>query len=93
MRTRRHELVIEQLAKRQDADVQRAREIFAAFRTNLRESLEKLKSDEEEAQMMLLPDDQARQRRRDIDAMNAASKNWTTRRHARSPRSPTATPT
>ena len=67
---RRHERVMQQLAKRQEADTERARAIFAAFRTNLRESLEKLKSDEEEAQMMLLPDDQARQRRRDIDAMN-----------------------
>ena len=40
---RRHELVLEQLAKRQDADTQRAHEIFAAFRTNLRDSLAALK--------------------------------------------------
>jgi superfamily II DNA or RNA helicase len=67
---RRHELVTEQLARRQEADVQRAREIFAAFRTNLRDSLRRLNEAEEEAQAMLLPDDQQRQRRRDIEAMN-----------------------
>lgn len=67
--TRRHELVIEQLTRRQEADIQRAREIFAAFRTNLRDSLQRLRQAEEEAAAMLLPDDQQRQRRRDIDAM------------------------
>lgn len=67
---RRHELVMEQLAKRQAADVQRAKEIFAAFRTNLRDSLKVLRAAEEESQMMLLPDDQQRQRRRDIEAMS-----------------------
>ncbi|MEW2502950.1 DISARM system SNF2-like helicase DrmD [Amycolatopsis sp. NPDC047767] len=67
--TRRHELVIEQLARRQEADIQRASEIFAAFRTNLRDSLQRLRQAEEEAAAMLLPDDQQRQRRRDIDAM------------------------
>jgi hypothetical protein len=67
---RRHELVTEQLARRQEADVQRAREIFAAFRTNLRDSLKQLNQAEEEAQAMLLPDDQQRQRRRDIEAMS-----------------------
>lgn len=67
---RRHEIVIDQLTRRQDADIQRARDIFAAFRTNLRDSLKALKNAEEEAQMMLLPDDQQRQRRRDIEAMS-----------------------
>ncbi|WP_241257466.1 DISARM system SNF2-like helicase DrmD [Rhodococcus sp. KRD162] len=67
---RRHDLVMEQLAKRQSADVQRAREIFAAFRTNLHDSLKALRTAEEDAQMMLLPDDQQRQRRRDIEAMS-----------------------
>ncbi|WP_329050007.1 DISARM system SNF2-like helicase DrmD [Amycolatopsis sp. NBC_01488] len=68
---RRHELVIEQLAKRQAADVQRAKEIFAAFRTNLRDSLARLKAEEDEAQGQLFSDpDQQRQWRRDIDAMN-----------------------
>ncbi|MFM9262541.1 DISARM system SNF2-like helicase DrmD [Rhodococcus sp. 5A-K4] len=67
---RRHDLVMEQLAKRQSADVQRAREIFAAFRTNLHDSLRAFGTDDEEAQMMLWSDDQQRQRRRDIEAMS-----------------------
>jgi superfamily II DNA or RNA helicase len=67
--TRRHTLVMEQLEKRQAADEQRAREIFAAFRTNLRDSLKALKSVEEEAQMALFAEDQRKQRKRDIDAM------------------------
>lgn len=67
---RHHELVMEQLTKRQDADVQRAEQIFGAFRANLRDSLNALRIAEEEAQMILLPDDQQRQRRRDIEAMN-----------------------
>jgi superfamily II DNA or RNA helicase len=67
---RRHELVIEQLAKRQAADAQRAKEIFAAFRANLRDSLARLKAEEEEAQGQLFPDpDQQRQWRRDILGM------------------------
>lgn len=66
---RRHELVLEQLTRRQEADVQRARDIFAAFRTNLRDSLARLRRADEEAAAMLLPDDQQRQRRRDIEAM------------------------
>lgn len=68
---RRHELVIEQLAKRQAADVQRAKEIFAAFRANLRDSLARLKEEEEQGHGQLFTDpDQQRQWRRDIDAMN-----------------------
>ena len=68
---RRHQLVTEQLAKRQAADVQRAKEIFAAFRTNLRDSLVRLRAEEAEAQGQLFADpDQQRQWRRDIDAMN-----------------------
>jgi superfamily II DNA or RNA helicase len=66
---RRHTLVMEQLVKRQAADEQRAREIFAAFRTNLRDSLKVLKSVDEEAQMALFAEDQRKQRKRDIDAM------------------------
>ena len=72
MRTRadkRHEQVVEQLRRREEADTQRAREIFAAFRVNLRESLARLKQAEEEQAAMLLPDDQQAQRRRDINAM------------------------
>ena len=67
---RRHDLVLEQLAKRQDADTQRAHEIFAAFRTNLRDSLAPLKAAEDEAQGQLFADpDQQRQWSRDIEAM------------------------
>jgi polyhydroxyalkanoate synthesis regulator phasin len=64
-----HQRVSDQLVKRQEADVSRAREIFAAFRRNLHESLDLLTKAEQEAEMMLLPDEQQRQRRRDIDAM------------------------
>jgi superfamily II DNA or RNA helicase len=68
---RRHEMVIEQLAKRQVADIQRAKEIFAAFRANLRDSLARLKKEEDEAQGQLFTDpDQQRQWRRDISAMS-----------------------
>jgi hypothetical protein len=67
--SRRHERVLEQLSRRQDADVQRARDIYAAFRTNLRESLDLLQRDEREAEATLFPDDQQRQRRRDIEAI------------------------
>lgn len=66
---KRHDLVLEQLRKRQDADTQRAHDIFAAFRLNLRDSLKVLQDAEEEAAMMLLPDDQQAQRRRDIASM------------------------
>ncbi len=68
---RRHELITGQLAKRHAADVQRAKEIFAAFRTNLRDSLVRLKTEEDDAEGQLLIDpDQQRQWRRDIGAMN-----------------------
>ena len=67
---RRHELVMEQLSRRQAADVQRAHDIYAAFRTNLRDSLGLLQQAEEEVAATLFADDQQRQRRRDIDAMN-----------------------
>jgi len=66
---KRHDLILEQLRKRQEADTQRAQGIFAAFRTNLRDSLKVLQTAEEEAAMMLLPDDQQNQRRRDIANM------------------------
>jgi superfamily II DNA or RNA helicase len=67
---RRHERVIEQLANRQAADVQRAEEIFAAFRANLRDSVARLRAEDDEAQGQLFSDpDQQRQWRRDIDAM------------------------
>ena len=69
--SRRHELVIEQLSKRQTADIRRAKEIFAAFRANLRDSLARLKKEEDEAEGQLFTDpDQQRQWRRDIEAMS-----------------------
>lgn len=68
---RRQQLVTEQLVKRQTADTQRAHEIFAAFRANLRDSLKRLKYEEAEAQNQLFAEpDQQRQWRRDMDAMN-----------------------
>lgn len=67
--SRRQEQVTEKLAARRDADVQRARDIFTAFRANLRHSLDQLRSAEEAEAMTLLPDDQQAQRRRDIRAM------------------------
>jgi hypothetical protein len=67
----RHQRVSDQLARREAADVHRAQEIYAAFRRNLTETLEKLNAAEleEELALTLLPDDQQRQRRRDIQAM------------------------
>ena len=67
--SRRHESVVDQLSRRKAADIQRAQEIFAAFRTNLRDSLAVLERAEEVAAAALFPDDQQRQRRRDIQAM------------------------
>jgi superfamily II DNA or RNA helicase len=66
---RRHELVVEQLTKRRRADVQRAHDIFAAFRANLRDSLAALRTKEAEAEAMLWADDQQMQWRRDKEAM------------------------
>lgn len=68
---RRHTKVMDQLIDRQAADVQRAQEIFQAFRTNLRDSLARLNAEEDAAQGQLFQDpDQHRQWRRDIDAMS-----------------------
>jgi superfamily II DNA or RNA helicase len=68
---RRHDLVTEQLARRQATDVHRAKEIFAAFRTNLGDSLARLRAEEAEAAEQLFADpDQQRQWRRDIAAMS-----------------------
>ncbi|MCA2266294.1 DEAD/DEAH box helicase family protein [Mycobacterium marseillense] len=66
---RRQELVMEQLAKRQETDTQRARDIFTAFRANLQDSLAQLRSKEAESEAMLWADDQQRQWRRDIESM------------------------
>jgi superfamily II DNA/RNA helicase len=66
---RRHDAVLDQLAKRQTSDVQRAHDIFSAFRTNLRDSLAQLRSKQAEAEAMLWADDQQAQWRRDIETM------------------------
>lgn len=65
----RHKRVSDQLANRETSDVRRARAIYAAFTRNLTESLEQLTHTEMEAELALFPDDQQRQRRRDIQAM------------------------
>jgi superfamily II DNA or RNA helicase len=66
---RRHELVMEQLTRRQHSDVQRAHDIFAAFHANLHDSLALLRTKQAEAEAMLWADDQQKQWRRDIEAM------------------------
>lgn len=67
---RKQAQVTEQLKRREAADVQRARDIFAAFRANLRDSLTRLRAEEAEAQGQLFTDpDQERQWRRDREAM------------------------
>ncbi|MBG0560775.1 DEAD/DEAH box helicase [Actinoplanes sp. NEAU-A11] len=65
----RQQRVSDQLTKREQADVTRAREIFAAFRRNLNESLDVLAAKEAQEAATLLPDDQQRQRQRDMEAM------------------------
>ena len=54
------------LAARRQADETRAREIFAAFRVNLTDSIHRLEQDEEEQLAMLFGDDQREQRRKDL---------------------------
>jgi hypothetical protein len=66
----RHQRVTQQLVKRQEADTTRVTEIFSAFRRNLAESLAQLTGVDAQAQLALFPDDQQRQRRRDIEAMS-----------------------
>jgi hypothetical protein len=66
---RRQELVMEQLTTRQRADTQRAHDIFTAFRTNLHDSLTQLRTKQAESEAMLWADDQQKQWRRDIEAM------------------------
>lgn len=62
--------VAAQLKQRQDADVDRARAIYAAFRRTLRDSIAELRQREDELEMMLpLPDDQRRQREKDLRSM------------------------
>lgn len=57
------------LETRRDDDIERAERIFAAFRRNLQDSLAMVRRAQEEQDAMLLPDDQQRQRQRDIAAM------------------------
>lgn len=65
----RQDKVTEALEVRRDADVARAREIFGAFRINLRESRDRLDREIREQEELLFTDEQQRQRRRDLAAM------------------------
>lgn len=65
----RLEKVLDALYKRRDADISRAREIFAAFRANLHQSRDRLDREIRSEQEKLFPDDQQRQRRRDLASM------------------------
>ena len=66
---RKQEAVAERLEARRDSDIERAHQIFAAFRRNLQDSLRMIRTEEEEQLAMLFPDDQQRQRQRDIRQM------------------------
>ena len=68
---RRKEAVTAKLEAREQADIQRAEQIFAAFRRNLTDSLARLQSEEQQDQGFLfaLNDDERRQRDKDIRAM------------------------
>lgn len=65
----RQEKVTEALETRRDTDIARAREIFDAFRVNLRESRDRLARDIQDQEAALFTDDQQTQRRRDLRAM------------------------
>lgn len=67
--TARRERVLDTLYKRRDNDIARAREIFAAFRVNLRESQQRLDAEIRREEETLLPDDQQRQRKLDLASM------------------------
>jgi superfamily II DNA or RNA helicase len=64
------ERVTEELRARRAADIERAREIFAAFRRNLTESRDRLAAEISKQDEMLFTDDQQRQRRRDLAGMD-----------------------
>ena len=90
----RQEKVAEALDARRDADVARAREIFGAFRTNLRESRERLAARDPH------PGGDAVHRRpagaappRSRRDARTGWRAWTRRSSARSRRSPSGTPT
>jgi SNF2 family DNA or RNA helicase len=61
--------VTEALETRRDTDIARAREIFGAFRVNLRESRDRLAREIQDQEDALFTDDQQAQRRRDLRAM------------------------
>jgi superfamily II DNA or RNA helicase len=63
------ERVIDTLYKRRDADIARAREIFAAFRVNLTESRDRLDREIRSEEEKLFPDEQQRQRQHDLAGM------------------------
>ncbi|WP_160049932.1 DISARM system SNF2-like helicase DrmD [Nocardiopsis sp. FR4] len=63
------ERVTEALRARRESDIDRAREIFAAFRVNLKESRERLAGEIRAQEELLFTDDQQAQRRRDLRAM------------------------
>lgn len=68
----RQERVGNLLKTRRDADLTRAKEIFAAFGKNLRDSTARLRREEEDQLKMLpLADDQKAQRTKDLRAMEA----------------------
>lgn len=67
--SKRQATVAEALDTRRAADVTRAQEIFAAFRTNLHDSRTKLAAEIRTQEDMLFTDDQQKQRRRDLEAM------------------------
>jgi hypothetical protein len=66
----RQERQIEALLKRRDIDIDRAAKIYAAFRVNLRESYERLAREIRDEEEKLFPDEQQRQRRRDLASMD-----------------------
>lgn len=66
----RQHAVTDRLDARRVADETRAREIFAAFRVNLRESRDRLAAEIRGQEEMLFTDDQQAQRRRDLRAMD-----------------------
>jgi superfamily II DNA or RNA helicase len=68
--TARQETVTDALYRRRDTDTDRAAQIYAAFRINLRESRERLARELHEQDETLFPDDQQRQRRLDLDSMD-----------------------
>ena len=65
----RQNQVTEALQKRRDSDIARVREIFDAFRINLRESHDRLSREIRAEEEKLFTDDQQAQRRRDLRAM------------------------